>query len=379
MTHHSRWHEAVGGHVKEKPSLLREQLWQWVQTARARLWHNPHRIGRDWRQRLSRATAVCQWLYVAVLVGLWLLVRLAADRWWPAIILLYGPRWMALLPQLILIPATVLLRRRLLWLVPIASLIAVGPWMGFCVPWPGTPAADGRGPAVRVLTCNVDGDALNPAQLADLVAESQPDVVALQEYSPKFQTAIFGKGPWSIRTDGELCVASRFPIVETKVLQNAAGWRTLGVRHELLTPHGSLFFVNLHLETPRKGLEPVLKSHLHCISELEANLAVRRQESEAARRLTDDVDSALLIAGDFNQPTGSAIYRQYWSQFTNAFTSAGFGFGYTKYTEGIWGGIRIDHVLGNPGWRCRRCWVGPDVGSDHRPLLADMEWTGGDP
>ena len=35
-------------------------------------------------------------------------------------------------------------------------------------------------------------------------------------------------------------------------------------------------------------------------------------------------------------------------------------------------GVRIDHVLTGDGWRCRRCWVGPDVGSDHLPLLADL-------
>ena len=38
--------------------------------------------------------------------------------------------------------------------------------------------------------------------------------------------------------------------------------------------------------------------------------------------------------------------------------------------------VRIDHVLAGKGWNCVRCWVGPNVGSPHRPVLADLVWTG---
>jgi endonuclease/exonuclease/phosphatase (EEP) superfamily protein YafD len=38
--------------------------------------------------------------------------------------------------------------------------------------------------------------------------------------------------------------------------------------------------------------------------------------------------------------------------------------------------VRIDHILAGPGWQAERCWVGPDVGSPHRPVIADLIWTG---
>jgi vancomycin resistance protein VanJ len=38
--------------------------------------------------------------------------------------------------------------------------------------------------------------------------------------------------------------------------------------------------------------------------------------------------------------------------------------------------VRIDHVLAGPGWHCDRCRVGPHVGSPHRPVLADLIWSG---
>jgi vancomycin resistance protein VanJ len=39
-------------------------------------------------------------------------------------------------------------------------------------------------------------------------------------------------------------------------------------------------------------------------------------------------------------------------------------------------GLRIDHVLCGPGWWPEVCWVGPDVGSAHLPVLADLSWVG---
>ena len=60
----------------------------------------------------------------------------------------------------------------------------------------------------------------------------------------------------------------------------------------------------------------------------------------------------MLVLGDFNMPPDSAIYRRCWSDFSNAFDSAGFGFGSTHFTHRT--AVRIDHVLAGPGWRFRR-------------------------
>ena len=53
---------------------------------------------------------------------------------------------------------------------------------------------------------------------------------------------------------------------------------------------------------------------------------------------------------------------------------AGLGWGYSHYTNRTL--LRIDHILAGPGWTCRRCWVGPDVNSEHRPVIADLVWAG---
>jgi endonuclease/exonuclease/phosphatase (EEP) superfamily protein YafD len=131
---------------------------------------------------------------------------------------------------------------------------------------------------------------------------------------------------------------------------------------------------NVHLATPREGAEAMLENPWDGLPVLQECLAVQWHESDVARRWVDRVGRSVILAGDFNLPVESAIYGVFWSGFTDAFSSSGLGFGPTKFTR--WYGARIDHVLAGDGWRARRCWVGPDVGSDHRPVIANLEWVG---
>ena len=78
--------------------------------------------------------------------------------------------------------------------------------------------------------------------------------------------------------------------------------------------------------------------------------------------------------GDFNMPIESTIYRRCWSGLSDAFSMAGWGFGFTKISEKLgWSyGARIDHILFCEPWQCLHCWVGGEIGSDHLPLLAEF-------
>ena len=57
------------------------------------------------------------------------------------------------------------------------------------------------------------------------------------------------------------------------------------------------------------------------------------------------------------------------SLYRFAFEDAGWGYGYTRPSRYPW--FRIDHILASPEWVFTRCRVGPDVGSDHLPLIAE--------
>jgi endonuclease/exonuclease/phosphatase (EEP) superfamily protein YafD len=129
----------------------------------------------------------------------------------------------------------------------------------------------------------------------------------------------------------------------------------------------------VHLATPRDALQEFRA--LSQIPSLGAptrqNMAEREEESEHAVRWIDTGPGLpLVIAGDFNLPIESAIYRRNWAGYRNAFSAVGWGTGYTKHTR--WWGIRIDHILMSSDIHPWRSFVGREVGSDHLPLIADL-------
>lgn len=329
-----------------------------------------------WRARAPAVVTGLSLAYAATVVGLALLLHLAGDRWWVATLMLYGPRWPCALPLAVLVPAAAVCRRRLLWLLGGALVVVLVPFMGLCLPWAALSGATCRGPSVRVLTCNIHRDALDPEALGTLIAVTGPDVIALQDWSSQHEREVFAYGDWHVHRDGQLCLASRYPIRRAESLDapEFRGRDSAATRYELETPDGVLRFVNLHLDSPRDGLDEVIHSRGARLDKLEANSELRRRQSEEVGRWLDDGAGPLLIAGDFNTPPESTVYRACWSDYANAFSSAGIGFGPTFFTRRA--GVRIDHILAGPGWHCRRCWVGPAVGSPHHPVVADLCRTG---
>ena len=102
--------------------------------------------------------------------------------------------------------------------------------------------------------------------------------------------------------------------------------------------------------------------------------AIVKGNPEAVRSPLAQAPQPFLVAGDFNLPSDSAIYRRDWASLPSAFETAGNGFGTSKRTG--WFGVRIDHILLGPGWTCDRAFIGPHLNGDHRPLVADLTWSG---
>lgn len=325
------------------------------------------------RRRLGVLVAACCWGYAGTLLAAAVALLVGCDRWWPATLLGYGPRWLLGAPLLALVPAAVLLRPRALWLLLLAVVVVGWPIMGFRVARPsvGSPAVA----TLRIMTLNMQVEQVDVEAFRRVVHELQPDVIALQECLPHKAAEVFASNPgWTVQTGRGLCVASRHPIRTVMELRSDEDGRDVISRYEVRTPAGPVQLFNLHLPTPRKGLEPMLRNGREAVPGLRQDTAYRREQSLRAREWVGRAGGPILLAGDFNMPMESDIYRRCWSAFTNGFSSTGFGWGYTKFTRAH--GIRIDHILAGPGWRFRRCWVGPGVGSDHRPLLADLEWAG---
>ena len=324
-----------------------------------------------WRRRADTVLAALVWSNLALVLAAWGLLVFLADRWWPATLLLFGPRWGLAAPSAFLALLALGLRRRLLLPLAGAAAIVFGPIMGLCVPNPlrsSSPA-----PRVRVLTQNLGQIKLASVAVQGLMADVKPDIAAFQEcVSPED-----GASPlagYTLHVDRDLCLLTRFTIRKVDARNREDVWKKNGsgamALYEIESPAGVFYFLNVHLETVRDGLGALAGKRLAGVPELEENIALRRWESEIAREWSGRASGRLLVAGDFNMPVESGIYRDFWSPFTNAFSKAGFGYGFTKRTRRL--AARIDHILAGEGWVVERAWVAPVIGSDHQGTIADL-------
>lgn len=328
-----------------------------------------------WRPsaRFRRWLRVAGWAWIVSVCLLTGLLWGLADRWWLATLFLYGPRWPAAVPCVLLVLLAGVGERRLL--VPLAAglLVCLGPLMGGRSGWR---ALAGRpdGTPVRVVSFNMRG-AQNP-QWQDVplrLLGLQPDLVLVQECVAGLEAAVPRLDGWTVRRDANLCLLTRFPVDSTSLIDvvrtREDGTSGLAAVHHLRVGERSVTVANVHLETPRHGIERVRWGGE--ITALSRNLLVRDAGSRRIARWVQAQSDDLLAGGDFNLPVESRIYREHWGWCGNAFSRRGHGFGFTRVLP-KWS-VRIDHVL-----TCGRSWTavaarpGPDLGSDHLPLVVDL-------
>lgn len=326
-------------------------------------------------RRLRRLVALLSWLYFLAVVGAWMLLYLA-DLWWPATFFLFAPRWALALPLAVLVPAALLRRRRSLIVLALSAAIIAGPLMGLCVPWGQLFSTSSEGFRLRVLTCNMHyRKNLNSLPLDDLVAGTSPDVVALQEWPEDNASAVLADRDWHVHRTSVLFLASRYPIVKTELLgRHSDSARGAVMRYDLQTPIGIVHFFSVHLASPRRELYETAHDAWRGPELVQASSDLRWEQSENLAHAAGEVTGPVVLAGDFNTPPESAIFRRLWDRYTDAFSAAGWGWGYTYLASRTT--VRIDHVLAGPGWSCAHCRTCGDIGSPHRPVLADLVWRG---
>jgi vancomycin resistance protein VanJ len=296
---------------------------------------------------------------------------------------LYVPRSPFALPALVLAIAAGWWNCRALWINLAAVALVGGPIMG----WQGNPLSYGRAPEridreLCVVSCNIQGFQPNFELVVEELARIQPDVVAFQE--------VFNDHPllhehfrnWHVVRTDEYLVASRFPLELSGRCESAAFGRTIGIRVAVDAPQGKFLLYDIHLTSPRKGLNGLrTESGAEGIAQVKRELLLRGDEAGAARAFVAEGDPELpvLIAGDFNQPSDSRLFQDYWGDLTDAHKAAGVGYGYTSpcHTRRFWPSgcpwVRIDHILTDGRLGVRHCWTGANNGSDHRLVAARFE------
>ncbi len=318
-----------------------------------------------------RGLAIACWSYLLTVVAFWVFIRQTGDRSWIGTFVLLLPRWPLLVPFVLLGPLVLLAKN---WwfrsVVAVAVILVIAPLMGFRIAMPNS--APDRGD-LRFLTFNVHRQHVDADRLVEYIAAANPDVIAIQDWSSANSEKLFAGGMWHVQCEGELLVASRYPIGRVTPIDFAddskapKAERGAAACFELLTPTGPINLINVHLASPHSGLIAVLEDKGYTLGE---NVERRWRESEALRDFVDRAPEPLILAGDFNTTDDSPIFKEHWGDFTDAFVERGSGFGYTYINDHTQ--MRIDHILAGQSFQPVRCWIGPEAGSPHRPLVGDF-------
>jgi len=316
---------------------------------------------RRWIGRLA-------FLNLLIVAGVTAWFITAADEHWLATLLLFGPRWIALCPLILIVPLTLLARS---WggllACGIAAVLIAGPFMGGTVNIGSEFTTGRRDGTVRLLTFNADGKACDRAKFQAFIAEFQPDVVCLQD-AGRLDTDDFPAGYTLNDAADGLKFASKFPIEMIGRFSDPVLGPTRGAaKFRVNLPFGVREIATVHLPTPRAGLEAIRSRQPNAIATLEAVMA---QRSAASMKVKQWLDGCPLVAGDFNLPVESVVYRRDWGGHRNAWSEAGLGWGWTMFSTRA--AVRIDQIVYTNPWQCRSVLIGPDLGSAHRPLQADL-------
>lgn len=338
-------------------------------------------VGKTLRCRCGRETivpAAGRWIALGVLLLALLLTGMVTqltDRWAPATIFAFGPRWVALIPVLLAVPVVLAWAPRHLVTLAGALALVLVPVMGWRLGtgrWSARPLV-----TMRILSWNIAGSDAPTDHLAELLERWHPDVLAFQECNEVAAAALVRvRGMVSRRDAGGICVLSRFPILRADSMDRlgldaprAAGFGGSAIvwRYRLALAEDTVSLVVLHLETPRKGFEG---ERGYDFGRLSGNTEIRAIESRRASRFVRDGPAPHLVAGDFNMPVESSLWHESWRRFHDAWDDAGLGFGWTRNNGKI--RVRIDHVLSESPWRAIHATVGDEPWSDHWPLIVDL-------
>ncbi len=316
-------------------------------------------------------------LYAVLVMGFVLLHRLTAERLWPVAFLVNLLPWL-LLPALLTVPLTLALRR---WR---RAALAALPLIAFALLYgdlflpdlrPARACADpGDGcRALRVMTYNLLGDSRpdQDAQIA-ILRGSGADLIALQEVSE----------PVAARIEAELADVYPYRILYPEGIPGTGLLsRYPIVRHEPLRYTSRLLSLYAVIWIDGRPVR-VISAHPPPPGMFHGTYLIRGSADIAALTALALEGGPTLLLGDFNTADQTADYASIRrAGLRDAFREAGWGLGVTfparfAYQEDFPPLVRIDYIWLTEDFRAVRAWVGPDGGSDHLPVLADLVWQG---
>ncbi len=227
--------------------------------------------------------------------------------------------------------------------------------------------ADARAPAsasptVRLLLSNVYSGNGNIGALVDLITTENADVVFLQELTGRRSEALTPLREtytYSLNIPRDdnfgIAVLSKHPFASARVIESPPfGFPTLVV--QLTVDSVMMTFVTTH------PIPPLGKSGFDGRNEQLASIA----------ELINSIGGPRVLIGDLNTTMWSHHYGQLLDETGLVNARHGFGVLPSWPTQLPFAMIPIDHCLLSEEFAVLDIRTGPDIGSDHRPLIVDL-------
>lgn len=220
------------------------------------------------------------------------------------------------------------------------------------------------GNKIRILQWNTWASNSHPEQIANVINDTQPDFIALEEISSQnyrflLNDKVMKRYPYHVwHQAGRLVFLSRRPFNTQPILDS----NPLSI--DVSTKIGSqvLSFVMVHTIRPISGNYQLFLAHMARLN--------HRLES---------VQRPLVVMGDLNTGPWSSAFKKLLSQTGLKNTQVGNGILPTYFcvipkSQIFWPFpiLPIDHVLASPELQVLKRWNGPFGGSDHFPVLVEL-------
>lgn len=298
---------------------------------------------------------------------------------WLGNIIAFAPLNFIAIPIIILIAISISIRYFKIVLIQLCILIYLIVFiLGYNIPWQSFLPKSQQGGTLRVMTLNI-GQGFESKLLEKFLRETQPDIIVFQDVVYHYQTILRNMvtlKKHSLVFDNDLAIASIYPAFKAKTIDRrmikAAG--NIATTCKVMYPAGPFILLNVHVDSPRAALISLIHNKFGGIKDMLRKTKRMKSEAMAIYATAKSFDEPILIAGDFNLTVNNPIFYKYLSQWKDSFSISGWGFGHTFFKD--WYGIRIDHVLADKRWSAVNAFVGPDLGAEHRPLVADLIYKG---
>lgn len=224
------------------------------------------------------------------------------------------------------------------------------------LPWLSATAElePGTGMELRVASANVNLHSRDIAPLARWLEQTQPDLLILLEVSPHYAQALEQLPGYAYRlvlpqnSPFGIALLSRLPLENSQAVHDDQGIPHLQAR---------LQFAGCSIQVSAFHPMPPLTPAYHT------------QRNRQLQSLLVDDDQPLLLAGDLNATPWSSAFSGLQAQGWRR--ASGLAPTWPSFAAGLFG-IPIDHVLASWHWRLLGHERGPDIGSDHLPVLAHL-------